>query len=58
MDITNQLQQIWVFLAQDRFETVLKKMTMPAMTPVIAHRITCKYATHDRRDGNHSGTQQ
>ena len=58
MNIANQFQQISVFLTQDRFETVLKKMTLPAMTPVIASRITSKYPTHDRRNRCAPGTEQ
>jgi hypothetical protein len=50
MNITNQFQQILIFLAQNGFEAVLKKMTLSVMTPVKVNGITSEYPTHDRRN--------
>jgi hypothetical protein len=50
MNITNQFQQILIFLAQNGFEAVLKKMTLSVMKPVKGNGITSKYPTHDRRN--------
>ena len=58
MNITNQLQQILVFLAQNGFETVLKKMTVSAMTPVIVNSLTGKYPAHDHRNSRCSSAEQ
>jgi len=49
MNIADQLFQISIFLAQDRFETVLKQMPTAAMPAIIADGISGKHPLHDSR---------
>jgi len=46
VDISNQLFQIGVFLANDRFVSVLKKLPMASVPPVIGYRIACEQSSH------------
>lgn len=46
MNIPNQLLEIYFLLADDGFETVLKKLTMTAMTPVKADDVTGQQPPH------------
>jgi hypothetical protein len=39
LNIPNQFKQIGVFLAYDGFISVLEKLSMPPVLPVVRHRI-------------------
>jgi len=58
MDITNQLQQIRVFLAQYGFKPVLKKMTLTAVTPIEIKGIAGEYPAHHRGNRRCPGAEQ
>jgi hypothetical protein len=58
VNITDKLQQVGVFLAQDGFVTILKEMPIPVMPPVKIDGITGKQSFHQNRDGYLSCPQQ
>ena len=58
MDIGDQLPEIAILLAKDRFVPVLKKMPVAAMPPVEAHRIAGQKPAHGCGDRPASGAQQ
>jgi len=58
MNVTYQFKKISVFLAKNRFVTVLKQMSMSTVTQIEADRITGQKTPHYGRDGDLSGFQQ
>jgi len=58
VDVTDKLQKIGIFLAQDRLEPVLEKMAVSAVGPVIPESITGQEAAHNGRDGSGTGSEQ
>ena len=48
MNISDQLQQICLLLAEDRFVPVLKQMTMSLVTPVESYCISGQQSPHHR----------
>ena len=58
VNITDQLQQIRLLLAKDRFIPVLKQMAVPLVPAIMGHRITGKQPAHDRGDWNRASDQQ
>jgi hypothetical protein len=48
MDISDQFQKVRIFLANNRFVPILKKVTTPAMAQVKIDSITRKQAPHKR----------
>jgi hypothetical protein len=46
MDISNQFQEIRIFLTQNGFVTVLKKISMPAMPKIVGHCVTGQKPAH------------
>jgi len=58
VDITDKLQQVGVFLAQDGFVTILEEMSITVMPPVKIDCLTGKQSFHQNRDRDVSGSQQ
>ena len=58
MDICNELRQVGILFAKNRFIAVLKKMPMPAMPSVEPHRITGRKPAHDGCNWNLPGAQK
>jgi hypothetical protein len=48
MDITDQLEEVRIFLAHDRLITVLEKMAHSMVDQVESHRIACQQSPHQR----------
>ena len=46
MDIPHQLVQIYVFLAYDRFISVLEKLSMPFVPPIVRYCISGQQSSH------------
>jgi len=46
MDISDQFLQIAIFLAYDGFVSVLEKLSMAPVPPVIGYSITCEQPSH------------
>jgi hypothetical protein len=42
VNVAHQFREVTVAVADHRFVAVLKNMAVPAMAPVIAHRITVR----------------
>ena len=58
MNVGYQLPEIPIFFAENGFVAVLKKMSVPPMPVVEAHRITGQQPAHDRCDRLTAGAQQ
>ena len=58
MNITDQLQKIGIFLAQDRFVSILKKMADSFMTTIKIYRMTGEQSPHNRSHRQHTGSKQ
>ena len=58
MDVAHQLGKITVAVAYDGFVTVLKKMPMPAMAQIVAHRVAGQKAPHEFRQPVRSTAQK
>ena len=58
MHVTDQLQQVQFFLAEDRLITILKQVSMSAMPAIESDGIASQKAAHDRGNGNRPGLQQ
>jgi hypothetical protein len=41
MDVANQLCKVMVFITNDGFVSILKKITTPGMTSIVSDRIAC-----------------
>ena len=54
MDISHQLQEIDIFLAQDGFETVLEQVSVTPVPSVIPNRIAGQKPPHNCRDPHRS----
>ena len=49
MDVTNQFPEIDVFLADDGFVAVLKKLPVPPVPPIEIDHIPCQKPSHQGR---------
>lgn len=49
MDISDQFQQVSIFLAQNGFVAILKKLTVPTVPAVKIGSMTCQYP-HPQRE--------
>jgi hypothetical protein len=58
VDITNQFQQIIIFLTEDGFVSVLKKVAISPIPSVETHHVSSKNLSHDGCNGSISGPQQ
>ena len=56
MNIPDQLQKIGVFLAQDGFIAILKKVSGPSVSSVEITGVSGQQSTHNGCDGNLSGS--
>ena len=58
MNVPHQLEQIGIFLAQDRFVAVLKQVSMASMAPVEACGASGQQSPHHGGDWGLTGPQQ
>jgi hypothetical protein len=58
VDVCDKLFEIRIFLAENRFVTVLEEMSISAMSPIEPDRVTGQQAAHDPRDWNGSGAEK
>jgi hypothetical protein len=58
MDIANQFQKVWIFLAQDGFIPVLKQAPMAFMPVIETDCVAGQKPAHNRGDGNVTGSQK
>jgi len=58
MDVTNQLQKIRIFFADNGFIPVLEQMAASLMTPVKGYGIPGHKPAHDFAERGSSGAQQ
>jgi hypothetical protein len=58
MDIADQILEIGVLLADNRFITVLKKMTRPVSPAIEGYCIAGKKSCHDRGQGHVTRTDE
>jgi hypothetical protein len=58
VNISNQLQQIRFFLAENRFVSVLKQMTVPMVSAIVVHSIPGEQPLHYLGNRNSAGYQQ
>jgi len=58
MNVTNQLQEIWFFLADDRFIAVLKQVAGSPMANIEIDCIAGQQTAHDQAEFRTSGTQK
>jgi hypothetical protein len=58
VDVTNHLQEIGVFLAEDRLIPVLKEGTESSMTPVVSDGVAGQEPSHEGRKRNRASPQQ
>jgi len=55
MDVTDQLKEIWIFFADDRFVAVLKKVTTTFVAFVEGNSMPCHKAAHDLAEWGGTG---
>ena len=58
MNVAHQFPQIRIFLAQKGFISILKQMSIPAMTAVELLGITGEQPAHDGGDGSRAGSEE
>ena len=58
MDVTNQFQQIWVFLADDGLIAVLEEVSTSPVTYIECYCISGHESAHDLAERCRTGTQQ
>ena len=58
MDVTDQLQEIRIFLTDNRFIAVLEKVAAPFMTLIEGNSVASHEAAHDRTQGSRACAQQ
>ena len=58
MDISDQLQQIRLLLAKNRFVSILEKVPVTVVTTVEKNGIAGQQPSHDRRERGGAGLQQ
>ena len=58
MDITDKFLEICIFLAHNRFITILKQMPMTLVTAIKADSIAGKKPSHHRGKGNNPRSKQ
>jgi hypothetical protein len=58
MNVANQLLEVPVFLTNDRVISVLEEMTVPVITQIEPHCISCKQTAHEGREPSRTASQQ
>jgi hypothetical protein len=58
VDITDQLKEIGVFLAEDRFIPILEEVTMSPMAAVVSDGVTGEKSSHHHGDGDRACPKQ
>ena len=56
MDVSDQFQQIRIFLAQDRFIAILKQMSAPAVAAIETNRVSGQKPPHYRAKRRAAGS--
>lgn len=58
MNVSNEFQEIGIFLAEDRLVAVLEKMAMPPVTQIKGDCIAGQKPAHQSGDRSSSGSQE
>jgi hypothetical protein len=58
MDVSHQLQQVRLLMAEDRFVPIMKNLADPSMPPVESSGISAQQPLHDGLDRRATGPQQ
>ena len=58
MDVTGQLKQVWILLAENRPVAIREEMSVAPVSPVEGHRVPGQEPPHHRGDGNSACSQE
>ena len=58
MDIAHQFQEVSIFLAEDGFVAVLKKMSVASVSAIETAGVSCQQPAHDTGNRDIPGTEQ